>query len=303
MTKFFKVFKVKIMNFDNLIQRLPKTEKEVKKYFVTNSNITFIEDINNTDFLLFEAVSKEQKEAGQREMWKLTNNVIYKLERYFEKKWSNPKNLKNKKIEKERLEEYKKYFNKYEPSEKTIKFYKDKMGSKPNFPISTIEKEDSKSPAGFYPYNLQTLFVSNFDVKHISEKDKYLNGFDFTEKQAKENENIIWKFIIMHEQGHLFEYLKNLIETGTIRQVSTADFQFSQKDKQNVNDSEAGANAYAIDNMYRKDRRELLKNSSFEKTDKLDRLKDAYKKDLDKKSKTFEKTRKSIEKEKSYFDY
>lgn len=59
--------------------------------------------------------------------------------------------------------------------------------------------------------------------------------------------------------------------------------------------------------MYRKDRRELLKNSSFEKTDKLDRLKDAYKKDLDKKSKTFEKTRKSIEKEKekekSYFDY
>ena len=157
MTKFFKVFKVKIMNFDNLIQRLPKTEKEVKKYFVTNSNITFIEDINNTDFLLFEAVSKEQKEAGQREMWKLTNNVIYKLERYFEKKWSNPKNLKNKKIEKERLEEYKKYFNKYEPSEKTIKFYKDKMGSKPNFPISTIEKEDSKSPAGFYPYNLQIL--------------------------------------------------------------------------------------------------------------------------------------------------
>ena len=303
MTKFFKVFKVKIMNFDNLIQRLPKTEKEVKKYFVANSNITFIEDINNTDFLLFEAVSKEQKEAGQREMWKLTNNVIYKLERYFEKKWSNPKNLKNKKIEKERLEEYKKYFNKYEPSEKTIKFYKDKMGSKPNFPISTIEKEDSKSPAGFYPYNLQTLFVSNFDVKHISEKDKYLNGFDFTEKQAKENENIIWKFIIMHEQGHLFEYLKNLIETGTIRQVSTADFQFSQKDKQNVNDSEAGANAYAIDNMYRKDIRELLKNSSFEKTDKLDRLKDAYKKDLDKKSKTFEKTRKSIEKEKSYFDY
>ena len=177
------------------------------------------------------------------------------------------------------------------------------MGSKPNFPISTIEKEDSKSPAGFYPYNLQTLFVSNFNVKHISEKDRYLNGFDFTEKQAKENENIIWKFIIMHEQGHLFEYLKNLIETGTIRQVSTSDFQFSQKDKQNVNDSEAGANAYAIDNMYRKDRRELLKNSSFEKTDKLNRLKDAYKKDLDKKSKTFEKTRKSIEKEKSYFDY
>ena len=94
MTKIFKVFKVKIMNFDNLIQRLPKTEKEVKKYFVTNSNITFTEDINNTDFLLFEAVSKEQKEAGQKEMWKLTNNVIYKLERYFEKKMVKSKKFK-----------------------------------------------------------------------------------------------------------------------------------------------------------------------------------------------------------------
>ena len=75
------------------------------------------------------------------------------------------------------------------------------------------------------------------------------------------------------------------------------------EDKQNVNDSETGANAYAIDNMYRKDRRELIKNSdlnnerikkakeSLKKEDGVYNIKDDYLIGLDKFSK------------KKYFDY
>ena len=280
------------------INKLPLKEEDVK---LTNNIIyEFTEDIEENDFLIFEAISKEQKEKGQREMWKLTHHVINKLEEYFNKRWQNPINLKYKKEEKIRLNEFKEYFNKYESSEETIKFYKEKIGVNPKFPINSVNKEDTISPAGVEPYTLQTTFNRGFNVKNIAEPNRYLNGFDFTKKQAKENENIIWKFIIMHEQGHLFDYLKQVIITGSIEPVGTAMFQFDQKEK--VNNSETNANAYAIDNMYRKDRREFLKNSKFEKTDKLEKLKDAYKKGLDDKSKTLDKTLKSIEKEK-YFNY
>ena len=73
--------------------------------------------------------------------------------------------------------------------------------------------------------------------------------------------------------------------------------------KKDVNDSESSANAYAIDNMYRKDRREFLKNFKAENPKELNRLKDAYIKGLDDKSRTYKKTKESIEKEKSYFGY
>ena len=126
-----------------------------------------------------------------------------------------------------------------------------------------------------------------------TEVDEYSNGLKFSNLEKKEIRDNIRKFIIYHEYGHLYEFLKDFIETGKAEIIDTQTARPSE-----VIDNEGKANAYAIDNMYRKDRRELLKNSSFEKTDKLDRLKDAYKK-----SKTFEKTRKSIEKEKSYFDY
>ena len=80
----------------------------------------------------------------------------------------------------------------------------------------------------------------------------------------------------MHEQGHLYNYLIQAIEKGTVQPVGTAMFNFSEKDKKDVNDSEVGANAYALDNMYRKDRREFLKNSNVKEAEKLERLKDAY---------------------------
>ena len=287
------------MNLENF----PKSEKETKKHFTFNSNISFTEDLKEYDFVLFEAISKEQKEKGQREIWKLEQNVMNKVENYFNKKWANIKNLKNKKIEKERLKDLKKYFEKYEPSEKTIKWFKEKIGVEPKMSVSSLSNPNAKSPAGVEGHMLHTTFVRDFDVKNISGEGKYLNGFDFTEENAKKFENTIWKFIIMHEQGHLYNYLIQAIETGIVKPVGTVMFNFSEKDKQDVNNSETNANAYAIDNMYRKDRRELLKNSKIEETNKLERLKDAYTNGISKKSKTLNKTIDSIEKEKTHFDY
>jgi hypothetical protein len=277
---------------------LPKTEKDIKNHFNSKSIIEFTQDIKNTDFILYEAVSKEQKEKGQREMWKMSQNVMNRVQNYFDKKWENPKNLKNKKIEQERINEFKEYFDKYEPSEKSIEWFKSKMGTKPSYPISTKEDEENKSPAGFNFTIYNTEFIRNFNVKHI--KDGYLNGFNFSGKDINSLENIIWKFIIMHEQGHLYKYLIDVIEKGRIMPVPTAWFAFDEH-KKDVNNSEIGANAYAIDNMYRKDRREFLKNFKTNNPEKLETLKDAYSKDLNKKSKTYQKTLDSINKQ--YFNY
>ena len=85
------------MNFKDYINSLPKSEKEAKNKFNSKYTIDFVEDIKENDFLLYEAVTPEQKEAGQREMWKIEQNVINKIDNYFNKKWSKIENLKNKK--------------------------------------------------------------------------------------------------------------------------------------------------------------------------------------------------------------
>ncbi len=267
-----------------------------------------------------EAVTPEQKEAGQREMWKIEQNVINKIDNYFNKKWSKIENLKNKKEEKKRIDDLKKYFKSYEPNEDSIKWFKEKIGTSPKMPISIVDNDKSSNPGGVDGLRLQTTFVKNFNVKNIVGKNRYLNGFDFKGSDLKKVENTIWKFIIMHEQGHLFNYLVQLIETGTVRPVGTAMFNFSENDKKDVNDSESSTNAYAIDNMYRKDRRELIKNSDLDKTYSNKDLKKYMEnrkgeerdyKDFDKimkvgtrrHSKKLRKVLKSIEKEKSYFGY
>ena len=86
------------MKFKEFLESLPLKEKNLK--LTSKINYEFTEDINEYDFVLYESVSKEQKEAGQREMWKLEQNVINKVEKYFNKKWTDIKNLKNKKVEK-----------------------------------------------------------------------------------------------------------------------------------------------------------------------------------------------------------
>ena len=109
------------------------------------------------------------------------------------------------------------------------------------------------------------------------------------------------KLIILHEYGHLYNFLKDFIETGKAEIVDTLSA--NRKDRKDRIDSEGKANAYALENMYRKDRRELIKNSdlnnerikkakeSLKKEDGVYNIKDDYLIDLDKFSK------------KKYFDY
>lgn len=53
------------------------------------------EEMTLEDCTVFlETVSKEMKEKGQREMWKQYSSVLYKLNSYFTKKWSNQKKQK-----------------------------------------------------------------------------------------------------------------------------------------------------------------------------------------------------------------
>ena len=55
------------MNFKDYINSLPKTEKEAKNKlkFSPEFAIDFVEDINVNYFLLYEAVTPEQKEVEQ----------------------------------------------------------------------------------------------------------------------------------------------------------------------------------------------------------------------------------------------
>ena len=94
------------------------------------------------DCIVFlEGISKEMKEKGQREMWKQYSDVLYKLNAYLTNKWNKPKKTKEdylqKKEEQERFEGIKRYFEKFNPSEETKKFYREKLNKNPNYPINS----------------------------------------------------------------------------------------------------------------------------------------------------------------------
>ena len=74
--------------------------------------------------------------------------------------------------------------------------------------------------------------------------------------------------MIMHEYGHLFEFLKEVVETGKVEIKGTVGLALDGRYDE-LENLEGKANAYAIDNMYRKDRRELLKNSQGYKKEEI----------------------------------
>ena len=110
------------------------------------------------------------------------------------------------------------------------------------------------------------------------------------------------------------EYLKSFVEGDDNPKIVDT----MNGDTKGVLDSEGKANAYAFDNMSRKQRMDFIKRTkenkeSFNKSNKnikksLDEksdilASDLYKAGLSKHSKTLEKTLDSIEKEKKYFNY
>lgn len=114
----------------------------------------------------------------------------------------------------------------------------------------------------------------------------------------KEMADKIVNFIMLHEVGHIYEFLKERVNKGAANLIDT----LNEPDRNKVIDSECKANAYALDNMCRKDRRELLKNRIGETKDFLNKKDPNYK--LNKKyidgtkkhSKTYLKTLESIKK-------
>ena len=275
MTKFFKVFKVKIM--------ILTEDYLLKKFFIKFSDCS----------ILMEAITPEQKEKGQRVMNQKAIEPFEKIRNYLVNKWKNRR--KTKEDYKKKKEEFLRYNiiiellkdNKLE-SKKTKdadNYVKNITGEKPK--IITYKNKNFSGLVADYQ-GLPKLVLR-------TEVDEYSNGLKFSNLEKKEIRENIRKFIIYHEYGHLYEFLKNFIETGKAEIIDTQTARPSE-----VIDNEGKANAYAIDNMYRKDRRELLKNSE---PDENNQYSKRYYNGLKKHSKTYQKIKDSIEKEKSYFDY
>ena len=275
MTKFFKVFKVKIM--------ILTEDYLLKKFFIKFSDCS----------ILMEAITPEQKEKGQRVMNQKAIEPFEKIRNYLVNKWENRR--KTKEDYKKKKEEFLRYNiiiellkdNKLE-SKKTKdadNYVKNITGEKPK--IITYKNKNFSGLVADYQ-GLPKLVLR-------TEVDEYSNGLKFSNLEKKEIRDNIRKFIIYHEYGHLYEFLKDFIETGQAEIIDTQTARPSE-----VIDNEGKANAYAIDNMYRKDRRELLKNSE---PDENNQYSKRYYNGLKKHSKTYQKIKDSIEKEKSYFNY
>lgn len=265
---------------------------------ITSQNILDGIVVRFDDIVLFEAITPEQKERGQREINKKALDPFFKIREYLQEKFKNPK---TKKDFYKRNEEYSRYnfvircLQEAKKGSETVnkkgrldaEKYVESLGFKLTDIPASISKE-SKITAD--KFGLPFLYISQ-------EHETEANGISLT----KDTENLkknMKKFIILHKYGHLYNFLKDFIETGKAEIVDTLSA--SRKDRI---DLEGKANAYALENMYRKDRRELIKNSdlnnerikkakeSLKKEDGVYNIKDDYLIGLDKFSK------------KKYFDY
>ena len=231
---------------------------ENKKFIKNNSGkdygkiILLDEIINNRNILLFEAISKEQKEKGQREMAKKEIDIFYQLGKWLKERWNKP--LKTKEEHNQKKEEFGRLnyltaigIEMSKENDKRIDSYiKNINGEKLKW--FSLKKENTENSPGGIKQNYGELPYLELGTPRLP-KDKLQDDFGF-KTSTKELRKNIRKFIIMHEYGHLFEFMKDVITTGEGGIVDTLN-----DDPRKVIDSEGKANAYALDNMYRKDRR------------------------------------------------
>lgn len=265
---------------------------------VTSQNILDGIVVRFDDIVLFEAITPEQKERGQREINKKALDPFFKIREYLQEKFKNPKTKKDFYKKKEEYSRYNFVIRCLQEAKKGSEIvnkkgrldaekYVESLGFKLTDVPASISKESKITVDKF---GLPFLYISQ-------EHETEANGISLT-KDAENLKKNMKKFIILHEYGHLYNFLKDYIETGEAEIVDTLSA--SRKDRI---DSEGKANAYALENMYRKDRRELIKNSdlnnerikkakeSLKKEDGVYNIKDDYLIGLDKFSK------------KKYFDY
>lgn len=237
------------------------------------------ENMTLDECLVFvEGISKELKEMGQREMWKLYSDVLYRLNEYLTKKWASKKitkeNLLKKREEQKRFAELKGWFERYKPDEATRKWYLEKLKKYPNYPIQTKMIEltsDDVVPGETDPYTMSILYKRNFSFSFLKDAGRFVNGFTFDKSDISKIEPLIWKFVILHEEGHLYDFAKKYIETGLppiLDAVGTEQALFgTDEEYEKGMESEGSANNQALKNMYRKDRREFLNQTTTKKED------------------------------------
>lgn len=209
-----------------------------------------------SEFILNEKMTKEQQEAGQREMIELNKlrNPISRLRDYLFNKWKGYKteDLPKKKIEKERLTEILKSClkNRAKTKEEAIKFLKNTVGFEPVW--ETLLNKDGINGFGKTKNNENEKLY--FD-KEVINNSIIAAGFDFSKNEEELRKQINY-FMVMHEMGHLYEFLKRYIETGEKKYIPTNTT--TSRKTLSTKRSEGLANAHAIDTMYRKDRFNFL---------------------------------------------
>ena len=183
---------------------------------VTPQNILDGIVVRFDDIVLFEAITPEQKERGQREINKKALDPFFKIREYLQEKFKNPK---TKKDFYKRNEEYSRYnfvircLQEAKKGSETVnkkgrldaEKYVESLGFKLTDVPASISKE-SKITAD--KFGLPFLYISQ-------EHETEANGISLT----KDTENLkknMKKFIILHEYGHLYNFLKDFIEAGTI---------------------------------------------------------------------------------------
>ena len=202
-----------------------------------------------------EAISKAQQEMSQREMAKRDLDPFVRLKRYFMNKWHNTgiNGLKNKKIE---IERYKEIIRDSVKESKLTSpelkdFLKKEMGFNPK--LQVIKPDEKNRNAFGYDDETDKKFMM-IDKDNIRNTTSSAGLIFYDNNEIKD---IIAKFIIGHEYGHLYDFMKRYIETGIKMTVPTMARTPEEYDA--TKKSEARASKFSIYNMYRKDRWELLK--------------------------------------------
>lgn len=218
-------------------------------------------EINEVENIL-EGVSKQQKEAGQRAMNIEYSKISYRLDEYFNKKWQNKKTKEdyiNAIKEKKRLQFVKKLL-KLGPilsSKKAKSYVKETLGYEPEIktrhPLFGIENSFSQ--------RFKKVVLTNSKTKN----GKYFVPVGSNSSKLYSDEELeelykIWnKMNALHEYTHVFDYLKKYIETGKGSLGIKGTYELTDK----VKDVEGSAMAGETDLLYRKDRREVLKQKNY----------------------------------------
>lgn len=188
-------------NYNNLVP----LRKYIKKSF---NETTFEEIVNQGNLMLLERVSKEQQEKGQRFMADKEISVFYQLRKWLSERW-NKKITTKKEMLKKHLE-----FNRLSY---LLNISRDSLGKCDKDIKNYIKNITNSNPEWL------ALKDKNSSLRQENERLAYLTfgtpAFDkkttddwqinITEKELKK---IIRKEIILHEYGHLFEYLKEVIK-------------------------------------------------------------------------------------------